>query len=378
MKIAIVGCGYVADFYARTLTNHPNLELSGVFDTAPVSLNRFCQHWSAKPYPSYSAMLDDPDVDIIVNLTNPESHYAVTKAALDAGKHVYSEKPLAMTYELANELVELAKVNGLYLAGAPCSLLGECAQTMWKAIRDGMVGTVRLVYANLDDGMVHLTNPGSSWQGESGVYWPAKDEFEVGCTFEHAGYYLTWLSAFIGQATKVTAYAAQQLPDKGIPVDVQTPDFSVGLVEYESGVVARITCSIIAPIDRSLTVIGDKGILYVKEAWRYAEPVYFRPWRQPRWKRGLKRFAGIQLDSPVKPVRAAKFDPPKNGYTMDFSRGIAELSEAIQQQRPCRLSAEMALQTTEITEALQHPERFGGVLELRSRVGAVEPMTWAR
>ncbi|MCZ7672783.1 MAG: Gfo/Idh/MocA family oxidoreductase [Chloroflexi bacterium] len=66
-------------------------------------------------------MLADEQIDIIVNLTNPHSHYAVSQAALAANKHVYSEKPLAMDYEEAKELVEMARRKGLYLASAPCN-----------------------------------------------------------------------------------------------------------------------------------------------------------------------------------------------------------------------------------------------------------------
>ena len=111
--------------------------------------------------------------------------------------------------------------GGLGLASAPCSLLGETAQTVWRALRERVVGTVRLVYAEMDDGMV-FRMPYRSWVSAAGVPWPAKDEFEVGCTFEHAGYYLTWFPAFFGPARTVTAFSACLAPDKQTDVPPAT------------------------------------------------------------------------------------------------------------------------------------------------------------
>src|SRR5262249_19068502 len=148
-------------------------------------------------YESLDELLADSRVEVVLNLTNPSSHYEVSRLTLLAGKHVYSEKPMAMRFDEAKELVELAENRRLQISSAPCSLLGETAQTMWKVLREERVGPVRLVYAELDDGLVHKM-PYKLWLSESGAPWPYEDEFEVGCTVEHAGYYLTWLAAFFG------------------------------------------------------------------------------------------------------------------------------------------------------------------------------------
>src|SRR5262245_46070736 len=203
--VALVGCGYVADFYARTLSRHPNLELVGVTDRDPDRAARFSQHHGVPAHRGLDDLLDDRRATIIVNLTNPASHFDVSRAALEAGRHVYSEKPLAMDMARARELVDLARRRERLIVSAPCSVLGETAQTLWKALRERRVGRVRLAYAELDDGMVHRM-PYRQWISEAGAPWPYRDEFRVGCTLEQAGYYVTWLNAFLGPAASLVAF----------------------------------------------------------------------------------------------------------------------------------------------------------------------------
>ena len=91
MRIAIVGTGYVADYYLKTLPNHPQLQLLGVMDRDTARAERFGRFYRVPVYRSYEELLSDRRVELVVNLTNPHAHYEVTKAALEAGKHVYSE-----------------------------------------------------------------------------------------------------------------------------------------------------------------------------------------------------------------------------------------------------------------------------------------------
>lgn len=274
MNIAMVGCGFVADYYMVTLAGYPDLSLIGVTDRDPDRAEKFSRFHHVHRFASLDDMLSDDRVELVLNLTNPGSHFVVSKACLEAGKNVYSEKPLAMRLDEAKTLVELAEAKGLRMSAAPCSLLGETAQTLWNALRERQVGTPRLVYAEMDDGMVYRMAY-RNWASLSGIPWPAKDEFEVGCTFEHAGYYLTWFPAFFGPAMSVTAFSSCLVPDKGTdePLEHQAPDFSVACITFDSGVVARLTCSIIAPHDHTLRIIGDGGVLSTKDCWFYRSPV---------------------------------------------------------------------------------------------------------
>ena len=137
MKIAIIGCGYVADHYLMTLKDHPILELTGVTDLKRDRAEAVARHYGTTIYESNEALLADREVELVVNLTIPESHYEVNKAALLAGKHVYSEKPFTHDISQAQELVDLAEEKGLMLSGAPCNVLSDTVQTMWKAVLDG-------------------------------------------------------------------------------------------------------------------------------------------------------------------------------------------------------------------------------------------------
>ena len=128
MKIAIIGCGYVVDHYLKTLKNHAILELTGVTDRQPERAKMVANYYDTAVYESNQTLLADPDVELVVNLTNPESHYEVNKAALLAGKHVYSEKPFTHNLSQAQELVDLAEEKGLLLSGAPCNILSDTVQ----------------------------------------------------------------------------------------------------------------------------------------------------------------------------------------------------------------------------------------------------------
>ncbi|MEZ4867891.1 MAG: Gfo/Idh/MocA family oxidoreductase [Caldilineaceae bacterium] len=383
MKIAFVGCGYVADYYINTLPYHPELILAGVYDCRDERAAQFAHHYGVAQYKSLDELLTDQTVDIVVNLTNPGSHYTVTKASLEAGKHVYSEKPLAMEYAKAQELYALAQQQGLQLASAPCSLLGESAQTLWKAVRDGVVGQPRLVYAELDDGLVHRMNY-RQWITQSGSPWPYRDEFKIGCTIEHAGYYLTWLTAIFGPALTVTAYAKCLVPNKEDESDqiVTTPDFSVGCIEFASGVVARLTCSIIAEHNHTLTIVGDEGNLFVHECWDYHSPVYKERIKLKRRREELPIISTLLGYGKQKlPMRC---DPnPQHGQkqplkTMDFCRGVAEMAAAVREERPSRMAADHALHVNEITLTLQSPEAMGSPRRLETTFTPIEPMPWAQ
>lgn len=391
----MLGCGFVADFYMSSAQYHPDLEIISVYDRNSERLNSFAKYYGLDSYNSLSELLSDPKIGLVLNLTNPREHYFLTKECLMSGKHVYSEKPLAMDYRQARELVLLANEKHLFLGSAPSSVLSNTAQTIWKALSEDIIGPVRLVYANFDAGMTHKYKPWN-WKSVSGAPWPAKDEFEVGCTYEHAGYFLTWLAAYFGPAKKVSAFSSCQLPEKDIPLDFITPDFACGCIEYDNGIIARVTTSIVAPLDKSLTIIGDDGIIYTKDMRDDLSPVYIRKvpasriesaleYRMNHWMNKFERIAnrlpwswGNKWHINKRYPYAMKPESRNSGKykPVDFCSGPAEMLKAIMGNRACMLSADLALHINELIEVLQHPDRYNGSKILETTFEPLMPLEW--
>ena len=366
MRIGFVGCGYTADLYMASIKRYPQLELVAVTDYNQKRLQAFGNYHTIETCPTTEALLSDHNVELIVNLTSPNSHFEVSKMCLEAGKHVYSEKPMSETFAEAQALVDLANRKGLHLSSAPCGILGETAQTLWKALRSNVIGTARVVYAEIEDGPVQLQDP-DTWRSPSGAPFPYRDEFQVGFPISHAGYYLTWFVAFFGPAKTITAYSSCLWPDKtvvsGEPLHISNPDISVACITFESGVVVRLTCSSLGPHNHSMRIIGEKGILKVEECLNYSAPVYVD--KYSRFKFRAQRYAIAERYPFVKawfdpnykiypPVKKFSWKKRNARLRQDYARGIAELARAIRQQRPSRLSTDFCLHVTELVWALQN------------------------
>lgn len=395
--VAIIGCGFVVHYYMLTLSKSKTLKVVGVLDNIRERAVKTAEYYSVpKVYHSLPELLADASVEIVLNLTNPRNHFETSMACLEAGKHVYTEKPMAMTIEDAKKLVETAEQKSLQISSAPGSLLGETAQTIWKALREDRIGTVRLVYAELDEDLLHRMHL-ENVVTKLGSPWPAKDEYEIGVTLEHAGYYLTWLAAFFGPAKSVTALGTSLIPDKMPGVTLEppdAPDLTVACIEFQSGTVARVTCSIVASHDHTLTMFGDNGILSIDECWNYGSPVWISPrdWNRSRLSsfglRALRRLArqfkflrglaGLEdyfgREYPlVRPV--PKFD--WEVLRMDFSRGVEELAESIDEKRESRLSTRFSLHITELVLAIHHARTLAQPYRMTTTFEPLKPMPWA-
>jgi len=378
--IALIGCGYVADLYQATFANWDQLlSLRGVHDIDAARQEQFANHYGLRQFNSIDAALADPSVEIVVNLTPPQQHYAVTKYCLQAGRHVYSEKPLALNLAEAQELVLLAREWGLHIVSAPSSFLGPAAQTLYKAIRDRERGEPRLIYAEMDDGMVHRIGY-ENWKTASGAYWPAENEFETGCTLEHAGYALTWMVGMFGPVRRLVSFASCLIPDKGphTPPNFATPDFTVACLEFDGGVAARLTNSIVAPHDHQFRVFCEDGVLSLSETWDFSAHVRSSPIPTTRFRRGAKKLLGLDFGRRITPAIHREISTAKRGYPMDFALGIAEMAVAIRNGTTPRLAGEFSLHITEVSLAIQHPEQFGTEYHPTTAPAPVEPMTALR
>jgi len=374
MIVAIIGTGFVADFYIRSKELHEQVEIIGAFDLRKDRLKQFCDFWDIPAFESFESLVAAlPEDGLVLNLTSPAAHYEVSKDCLEAGRHVYSEKPLATEVEDAQELVALAAKKDLFLGGAPCSYLSEAAQTLGTAIRNDVCGLVRLIYAELDDGYIPQA-PYEKWLSESGAPWPYEDEMITGCTLEHAGYVLTWLIAIFGSIKTITAFSAVTI-DKRLNPECQTPDTSIGVLKFASGPVVRLTCTIVAPHDHRVLVTGDKGTLELKDTWDNFAPIKFRKRMTIR-----RRLLESPLAKRIKLAGAGQNSKARKrgSATMDYFLGPVALLEAIKGADENYSPAALALHTTEATLFLQNAGEVSTTHEMQTSCDPLPPVAWAQ
>lgn len=394
MKIAFVGCGYVFDIYMRTRWAYPEIEVCGVFDIDAKRAAVVHAHYGFPLYPDLASLLADDRVEIVVNLTNIASHFAVTKAALEAGKHVFSEKPVTTDLAATRTLFAIAEAQARVLAAAPCNLHSDAVSTIWKAVSDGAIGRPALIYAEMDDNPAHLMRM-DSVQSPTGAPFPYVEEMQEGCTVEHIGYHLAWICALFGPALSVTAFSKALIPDKNTPVALDladTPDFSVACLDFANGVAARITCSWVAPRDHRMRIIGDAGELAVDNAFHDQSPVRLERFSrvslsarkaytmrtQPlagglfgvggrrlplvrRWKSHAveaERGVGRSLKH-----RFVSWLRRREVYAQDKMLGIAEMAKAIAERRPQPMPPEFLIHLNEITLMVQNAGPSGATMK---------------
>lgn len=350
LRVGIVGCGNIAGPYAKTMRPYSQIEFAGATDVLPGRAEEFVSVHGGRAYASLDEMLADPAIDLIVNLTIHHAHPAVIAQCLAAGKHVHSEKPLALTYAEAKVLVEQADAAGLRLSCSPITFMGEAQQTAWKTIRDGALGQVRVVYCEVNWGRIE------SWHPNPGPF------YEVGALFDVGVYPLTLVTTFFGPARRVLAYGAVLYPDRvtkeGIPFHIDTPDWVLAAVELANGTVVRLTTNFYVGHhgkQKGLEFHGDLGSLYLGSFQDFHAPVEVAEYG--------KAYA------PVPYVRE-----PFQG--IEWGRAVVEIAEAMAENRPQRATGAQAAHVVEILCAIQTSYTAGRAVEVTSSFTPPTPMPW--
>jgi predicted dehydrogenase len=351
MRCAIVGAGVIAARYAERIAEVDELEVVAVTDVLPDRAQALAEMHGARACASLDELLAADDVETVLNLTIPTAHVAVTRAALEAGKHVHSEKPMALRPEEARELVQLARERGARLSSAPATLLGEAQQTAWKLIRDGALGEVKVVYAEANWGWIESWHPEPESLYESG---PLQD---VGV------YPLTIVTAIFGPVRRVSAYATTVQPVRsrkdGRTFELTTPDWWTAALEHESGVLTRLTATFwVKPgKQRGLEFHGTEASLWL-----------------PTWAESDSRLLRTTNGEDYEPVELLR--EPYAG--IDWAAALLDLADAIRDGRPHRMSAEHAAHVVEVLNAADRSRRGGGGVEVTSSFDAPVPFDWAR
>ena len=335
LGLGIVGTGNIAGAYARDILTHPEIRLAAATDLDAAKAAAFGAEHGCPIHGSLDELLADPSVDIVVNLSIHHAHYEVTKRSLEAGRHVYSEKPMALRSSEAQELVALAASRGLRLGCSPSTFLGEAQQTAAAVIRSGRLGQVRAVYAEVNHGRIEAWHPAPV------------PFFDVGVMVDVGVYPLTIVTSILGPARSVRAWGWELMPDRttvdGAPFRIGSPDLIVAAIELDGGAVMRLTSSFYI----GLPAKNGEGIEFHGDDASLALGNF------------EKADATVELGSYgeryelVDPVR-----PPFRGTA--WARGVAEMADAIAEGRPHRASAEQAAHVVEILEAAAVSMADGG------------------
>lgn len=256
MECVFVGAGAVATQYAEGLDAVP-LELTAVCDRRIDRADALAASHGATAYEDLQRLLAAESAPLVVNLTSHAAHAAVTEAALNAGRHVFSEKPLAMEADRAAALVALAERDDLALAAAPMNHRGETQIHAEHLLGDGRFGEVRLAYAHAHVGRV------TEWHENPESFLSA------GPLYDGAVYPLNLLVSWFGPVERVrTADAVEAWPDREDATPDSDPHVEATL-EFESGPVVRLSASMYVPHRTrefySLEVHGDDGSLYLED-----------------------------------------------------------------------------------------------------------------
>lgn len=321
-RIGIVGLGNISGIYLENLTGmfSGRVEIGGVADLLPQRAEKAAGEYGVKAM-TVEELLGSEKIDLILNLTIPQAHVEIYDRALDAGKHVYGEKPFSIERGDAIRLLKKAEGKDLVMGSAPDTFLGGGIQTCAKLIEDGWIGRPVAATAFM------------TCHGHEG--WHPNPEFYYkkggGPMFDMGPYYLTALVALLGPISRVSGSARKSFPTRritsrpkcGTVIDVEVPTHIAGTIDFANGAVGTIITSfdIWHAHLPNIEIYGSEGTLRVPDPNTFGGPVLLRRHDQPEW-------AEIPLT---------------HGYS-ENSRGlgVTEMAAAIQEKRTPRASGTLA------------------------------------
>lgn len=347
VKIGVLGAGAISGIYFENLTKvFSEVEVIAVCDFFKEKAKEAKEKYQIpKVYETMEAMLEDLEIEIILNLTRPNEHYETTKAALKAGKHVYTEKPLAATYEEGKELLELAKEKELLLGGAPDTFLGAGIQTCRKLIDDGFIGEVVGAEARM------VCHGHESWHPAPEFYY----QYGGGPMMDMGPYYITALVNLMGAVKGLSGMTGKSFdqriitsePQKGTVIDVEVQTHVTGMMRFENGAIGTILTTFDVHYDEQafLEIYGTKGTLRVPDPNGFGGSVYL-----------LRPEEGVFREMPL------LFDYKENSRGI----GVADMAKALREGRPYRADVQQTLHVLEILTSFDKSSASGCYIELDS------------
>lgn len=343
-QIGIIGCGNISGIYLQAKEKFPILNIVACADLDADRAQAKAREFNVRAM-SVEEMLADSDIEIIVNLTIPKAHVQVAVAAIEAGKHVYSEKPLGLSRQEGQLLLMKAEEAGLRVGNAPDTFLGGGFQTCRKLLDDGWIGQPIAATA-------FLTGPGHErWHPDPEFFYKPGG----GPMFDMGPYYLTALIFLLGPVKRVTGSTGMARtertitsePKYGQTIRVEVPTHVSGLIDFHNGALATIITSFdvwAAELPR-IEIYGTEGTLSVPDPNRFGGPVRIRRAGEDKWSE-------IPLTHP---------------YHENYrGLGVADMAHAILSGRPHRASGQLAYHVLDIMCAFHDASDQGQHVELES------------
>jgi predicted dehydrogenase len=345
VKIGVVGCGNISDIYLSKAQTFDILEVAACSDLIMErAAAKAVKHGIQRAVP-VDVLLADPEIEIVVNLTIPNAHATVALAALEAGKSVYNEKPLAIRREDGQKMLALAKKRGLRVGGAPDTFLGAGIQTCRKLIDDGAIGVPVAATAFM------LCHGHESWHPDPEFYYKVGG----GPMFDMGPYYLTALVSLLGPVRRITGSARVTYPTRtitsqpkhGTVINVDTPTHLAGVLDFANGAIGTLVTSfdVWSANVPCIEIYGSEGTLSVPDPNSFGGPV--RLWRASK--------------------REWEVVPLTHGHAENSrSLGVADMATAMRAGRPHRASGELTYHVLDIMHAFLDASRLGKHVELES------------
>lgn len=355
VKIGFVGVGDISGIYLENITKRfQNLEVIGVCDLVREKAERAQKKYGIpKLYDTMHDLFADKEVDIVLNLTRPYEHYDVSLAALQAGKPVYSEKPLAATLEQGQALVALAKQKNLLLGGAPDTFLGAGIQTCRQVIDEGKIGRPIGAAAFM------ICRGHETWHPDPAFYY----QFGGGPMLDMGPYYLTALVNLLGPVASVSGIHSISFPQRtitseplnGTVVDVQVPTNIHGLLEFACGAVGSIytTFDVHYTEGARLEIYGEEGTLCVPDPNNFDGEVLLLQDKAKGYQSLPRPFAYKQNSRAL---------------------GLADMASALQTGRTPRAGYQQTLHVLEIMSAVATSAQTRRQVDIHSGFERLPPM----
>lgn len=355
MRVGVVGCGNISKTYFRNLTEvFKEVEVIGVCDFERERAELAVEKYNIpKLYENMQEMFEDPEVDIVLNLTRPYEHYEVTKSALLHGKHVYTEKPLSPDLNEARELVALAKEKNLLIGGAPDTFMGAGIQTARHLIDSGFIGTPI-------GGAAHIVSRGpEDWHPDPEFVY----QYGGGPLFDMGPYYITALINLLGAVDEVSGMAKISYPERpilsekkyGTIMEVEVPTYVMGTMKFKNNAVASMFATFDVSYQQNikLEIYGSEGTIYVPDPNTFDGEVILQ--------RGREKEV-------ISMPRIFNYKENNRGL------GLADMAKAIQTGRDFRANADQLLHVVEVMSAFYTSSDKGTNVKIESEFERKAPM----